>query len=103
MSTLTIVEGQGVGKQSSGDIQAMMLPYITIQRVTFTGTAGYSAKINSNANLVYLYVDANAAFSATPGSSGSVASTDFPLVSSTGMFFAVNPVGSTYINVVARS
>lgn len=32
MSTLTIVEGQGVGKQASSDQQAMMLPYITIQR-----------------------------------------------------------------------
>lgn len=102
MSTLTIVEAVGVGKQASGDIQAMMLPYITIQRVTFTGTAGYSARISPNANLIYLYVDANAAFTATANSSGTVASTDFPLVSSTGMYFGVNPVGSTYISVVSR-
>lgn len=103
MSTLTIIEGQGVGKQTSGDQQAMMLPFITIQRVTFTGTAGYSAAVNSNAGLVRLYADANCTFLGSITSSASVGSlSGVPLDASTPEYFAVPKNGTIYFSVVAR-
>lgn len=104
MSTLTIVEGQGIGKQQSGSQQAMMLPFITIQRVTFTGTAGYSAALNRNTTLVRIYTDANASM-IVGASSASVGSlTGVPLVASTVEYFSV-AAGSAvnYISVVAIS
>ena len=104
MSTLTIIEGQGVGKTPSADIQAMMLPFLTLSRVTFTSTAGYSTGTGSNTNLVYLYTDASVSVLASTTSSASVTSTTgFPLVASTGMYFSV-PQGKTiYFSAVAIS
>lgn len=103
MSTLTIVEGQGVGKQPSNDIQAMMLPFTTLANVTFTGTPGYSTGTQSSTGLVRLYADASCAVLASITSSASVTSlTGLPLVSSTAEYFSV-PVGRTiYFSVVSK-
>lgn len=105
MSTLTIVEGQGVGVQAGGQgQQAMALPFITLQRVTFTTTAGYSAALNANTSLIYVAADANCSMLASTVSSASVTSlTGFPLVSSTGTFFSVPKGGTIYISAVAIS
>ncbi len=104
MSTLTIVEGQGVGKQASSDQQAMLLPHIAIQRVTFTGTAGYSAALNANTSLVRLYVDANCSLLASTTSSAAVTSlTGINLVSSTVEYFSVPIGGIIYFSAVAIS
>jgi len=101
MSTLTIVEGQGVGKQGSSDQQAMLLPFITVQNVTFTGTQGSSLALNANTSLIYVVPSANCAIGAIVGSAGSVGSTTgFPLVASTGMFFSVPTGGSIFITAV---
>jgi hypothetical protein len=105
MSTLTIVEGQGIGVQVGGNAQqAMLLPHITIQRVTFTGTAGYSAGLNANTSLIYVVADANCSMLASITSSASVGSlTGFPLVSSVPLFFSVPAGGVIYISAVAIS
>lgn len=104
MSTLTIIEGQGVGKQITGEVQAMMLPFVTLQKVTFTTTAGYSAAVNSNTGLVRLYADATCSVLASTTSSAAVTSvTGIPLVSSTPEYFAVQKGQTTYFSVVAIS
>jgi hypothetical protein len=91
MSTLTIVEGQGIGVQVGGNAQqAMMLPHIAIQRVTFSGTAGYGAALNKNTTLIYVRADAAASLLMASVSSGSVGSlTGFPLASGEGQYFSV--------------
>ena len=105
MSTLTIIEGQGVGLQAGGNAQqAMMLPFVTLQRVTFTTTAGYSAALNTNTSLVRLYADANCSVLASTTSSAAVTSvTGVNLASSTVEYFAVPPGGTIYLSVVAIS
>lgn len=104
MSTLTIIEGQGVGKQVTGQQQAMMLPYVALQAVTFTTTPGYSAAVNSNAGLVRLYVDASCRVLASTVSSASVTSvTGIPMTASTVEYFGVPKNGTIYFSVVAVS
>lgn len=105
MSTLSIIEGQGVGKQASSDQQAMTLPVVAGQAVTFSGTPGYSAATNANTSLVRLYADATCTVLASTTSSASVASgtvTGIPLVSSTIEYFSVPTGGGIYFSVVAK-
>jgi hypothetical protein len=102
MSTLTIIEGQGVGKGFGNEQQAMLLPFITIQRVTFTGTQGNSAALNSNTSLVRLYADAACSVLASTISSASVGSTTgILMVASSLEYFSVPAGGTIYFSVVA--
>lgn len=104
MSTLTIIEGQGVGKQTTGEQQAMMLPFITIQNVSFTTTPGYSAGTNPNTSLVRLYTDATCTVLASTTSSASVGSVSgIVMASSTAEYFSVPKGQSIYFSVVAKS
>lgn len=103
MSTLYIVEGQGTGKQATGEQQAMLMPYITIQRVTFTGAAGYSAALNANTSLVRIWTDAQAAVKASATSSAAVASNDMPLAALTPEYFAVPTGGGIYFSVISNT
>ena len=103
MSTLTIIEGQGIGKQPSNDIPAMMLPFTTIQRVTFSTTAGYSAATQSSTGLVRLWADATCTVLATLASSASVGSlSGIPLVSSTPEYFCVPQGQAIYFSVISK-
>lgn len=104
MSTLTIIEGQAVGKQTTGEQQAMMLPFVTLQRVTFTTSAGYSAALNAKTSLVRLYADANCSVLPALTSSASVGSTSgIPLVAGTAEYFSVPRDGTIYFSVIAVS
>jgi hypothetical protein len=104
MSTLTVVEYQGVGKQPSNDIQAPMLPYITIQKVTFTGTAGYSAQLNANTQLVQLFTDGQCNVLASTTSSASVGSATAIILATTDKpFYTVKRSSGLYFSVISNS
>jgi len=104
MSTLNIIEGQGVGKQASSDQQAMLLPYITLQNVTFTGTAGYSVALNANTTLVRLWADAECTVLPSTTSSASVGSaTGIVLATDTAEYFSVPPGRVVYFSVISHS
>lgn len=102
MSTLQITEGQGIGRQSTGEQQAMTLPLIGTQTVTFTGTAGYSAATNAKTTLVRLFSSAQCAVVADIVSSSSVGSSSgFILAANTPEYFAVS--GGIYFSVISNS
>lgn len=104
MSTLTIVEGQGVGKQASGDIQAMAVPFTAdVATVTFTTTAGYRTTATSTkTNVVYVYTDAACSILPSAAASAAVTSVNgFPMVASTGQYFSTNGA-PIYFSVVAK-
>ena len=104
MSTLTIVEYQGVGKQPSNDIQAPMLPYITIQKVTFTGAAGYSAQLGATTQLVQLMTDGQCNVIPSTTSSAAVGSADGLILATIDKpFYCVAPSSGLYFSVKSNS
>jgi hypothetical protein len=79
----------------------MMLPFITLQNVTFTGSAGYSAATNSNTGLVRIYVDAACKVVASTTSSAAITSlSGISMTASTFEYFAVPKGQSIYFSVV---
>ncbi len=103
MSTLYILEGQSVGKTGSGEPQAMQMPYVTLQKVTFTGTAGYSAKLNDNTSVFRLWADSQVSVEISTVSSASVGSANIVLASNTPEYFACGLKSSIYISAVSNS
>lgn len=104
MSTLQITEGQGTGKFSTNGIQAMTLPAVNTQNVTFTGTAGFSVTATSaKTNVVRLFSSAQCAVVADVVSSASVASSSgFILAANTPEYFATNGA-AIFFSVISNS
>ncbi len=100
MSTLTITEFQGVGKQASSDQQAATLLSATTQKVTFTGAVGFSAPLQVGTTLVRLFSDAACAVKMA-ATSASAASTDLPIASGSPEYFAAT--GSVVISAISYS
>jgi len=104
MSTLTIVEYQGIGRQPSGDIQAPMLPYLTIQKVTFSGAAGYSARLSEATQLVQLMTDGQCNVLPSTTSSAPVGSADAIILATTDKpFYTVRRGAGLYFSVKSNS
>lgn len=104
MSTLQITEGQGTGKFSTNGIQAMTLPLIATQNVTFTGTVGYSlTATNTKTNVVRLFSSAQCAVVAdTVTSSSTGSSSGFILAANTPEYFATNGA-AIFFSVISNS
>lgn len=103
MSTLYILEGTGVGKTGASDIQAMMMPYVALQKVTFTGAAGYSAKLNTGTTVFRVWSSDNVSLEISTTQSASVGSANIVLAASGAEYFACAPNSGLYISAISYS
>jgi hypothetical protein len=104
MSNLYILEGTCIGKQSSSGVQAVMLTgNETVQKVSFTGTAGVSAALNANTTVYGISADGIMSFRVGKLVTD-LATTSYPrLAADQWLFFSCPPNSGLFISAITNT